>query len=92
MFDINISELTDYPPKFSIFAHPTHKATDESVTPQLMVGGLDVECSFEIIIPSKSILNQQLEVTGIGAYMSTLKYVQGDNFDKIGVIGQIQVK
>ena len=80
MFDVNISKLTDYPPKFSIFAHPTHKAIDESVTPELMVGGLDVECSFEIIIPSKSILSQQLEVTGIGAYMSTLKYVQGDNY------------
>ena len=73
MFDVNISELTDYPPKFSIFAHPTHKATDQSVTPKLMVEGLDVECSFVIIVPSKSILSQQLEVTGIGAYMSTLE-------------------
>ena len=54
LFDVDLSELTDYPPKFSIFAHPTHKAT-ESVTPQLVVEGLDVECSFKIIIPSECI-------------------------------------
>ena len=47
------SELTDYPPRFLIFAHPTGKGTC-SDSPQLVVQGLDVEdCSFEIITPGK---------------------------------------
>ena len=50
---MNISELTDYPPKFSIFAHRQQTCSDaDSSRPQLQVQGLDVEdCSFEILTP-----------------------------------------
>ena len=51
---INLSQLTDYPPKFAICAYPLagHKGGG-SGTPQLVVEGLDIECCFEIITPGE---------------------------------------
>ena len=45
----NIDELTDYPPKFLITAHP-EAAAKRSVTPQLTIQGLDRELTFPVIM------------------------------------------
>ena len=49
------SDLTDYPPKFSIFVRQTHGGDgDDSESPQLVIQGLDLkEYSFEMITPGK---------------------------------------
>ena len=44
----NIAELPDYPPKFFIHTKATGSPA-ESLTPQLVVEGLDKEYSFDII-------------------------------------------
>lgn len=49
---IAVCELTDYPPKFSIFL--SYNGGDHCSPPKLQIQGLDVgDCSFEIITPGK---------------------------------------
>lgn len=57
--NIEVSELTDYPPKFSIHMHQTsdhaHQTSDElgCESPKLLVQGLDIDCSFQLVTSSK---------------------------------------
>jgi hypothetical protein len=53
--DVDLSQLTDYPPKFSIYAHCTRANIDSLYdSPQLVVRGLDTEeYTFKITIPGE---------------------------------------
>ena len=53
----DVSTLSDYPPKFQISAKQTGAViASASVTPELIVHGLDKEYSFEIIMEGKAII------------------------------------
>ena len=60
-----LNDLTNYPPKFSIFAHPsaTCSSSSDPSSPQLVVQGLDIEdCCFEIITPCKQKTAQDIHL------------------------------
>ena len=67
-----LNKLTAYPPRFSIFAHPsaTHNSLTDPSSPQLVVQGLDIEdCCFEIITPCK----QKMPKTFIYVFHQTIR-------------------
>ena len=54
VMNFDVSELTDYPPKFMIRIHQTSDKLG-SGSPKLLVQGLDIpDCSFKLITSSKS--------------------------------------
>ena len=52
-----VGTLSDYPPKFQINVKRIGGITTaDSITPELIVHGLDKEYSFEIIVESKDVI------------------------------------
>lgn len=53
LINVDFDTLADYPPRFSIYINPNSDEV-KSKSPKLLIEGLNiVNCSFELLIPSK---------------------------------------